>query len=92
MTFNLDPDVVIRAGRTAVDEAAALRDAAALIDFGPTLVEDGAARDRLIRRVRRLSARLGANGRSLQAFVREAEAADTEVSFSFLVMSTTEWR
>jgi len=92
MTFNLDPDVLLRAGRTAVDEAAALRGAAASIDFGPTAVEDDAARDRLIRRVRRLSARLAANGRSLQAFAHEAEAVDTEVSFGFVVLSATEWR
>lgn len=92
MTFDLDPDALLRAGRTAVEEAGLLREAAALIDFGPTAVADGAAQDRLVRRVRRLAARLAANGRSLQAFVREAEAVDTEVGLRFVVLSATEWR
>ena len=92
MTFNLDPHVLTRAGRASVDEAAALRDAGALIDFGPTDVDDAAARDRLARRVHRLASRLGANGRELQAFVREADAIDDVVSLSFLVVAAREWR
>lgn len=42
MTFNLDPDALTRAGRTAEDRAADLRDAGALTRFGPTGVDDAA--------------------------------------------------
>lgn len=92
MTFNLDPDALVAAARAAVGRAAALRDAGAAIDFGPTEVDDDGARDRLARRVHLLAARLEANGRNLQAFAREAEAADGEVGLSFLVLTATEWR
>ncbi|MDZ5619867.1 hypothetical protein SFC88_03465 [Nocardioides sp. HM23] len=92
MTFRLDPDELIRAGRTAEDDAARLREAGALIDFGPTEVDDAAALARLQRRVHRLASRIGSNGRSLQAFAREAEAVDSQVSFTFLVLSGTRWR
>lgn len=92
MTFDVDPDPLLRAGRTAVDEADLLRDAAAMVDFGPTAVEDGPAQERLVRRVRRLAGRLAANGRGLQAFVHEAEAVDGEVSLRFMVLAATEWR
>ena len=92
MTFNLDPDALTRAGRTAVDQAAGLRDAGALLMFGPTGVDDAAALDRLRHRVHRLAARIGSNGRGLQEFVRQAEAVDSQVSLTFLVLSGTRWR
>lgn len=92
MTFDLDPDILTRAGRTAEDAAARLREAGALLDFGPTEVDDAAALARLRRRVHRLAARTGSNGRALQAFVREAETVDSQVGFTFLVLSGTGWR
>lgn len=92
MTFSLDPDALTRAGRRAEDAAAQLREAGAEIEFGPTAVLDWEARARLQRRVHRLASRIGSNGRSLQALVRDAEAVDSQVSFSFLVLSGTRWR
>jgi hypothetical protein len=92
MTFNLDPDALTRAGRDGVHRAAGLRGAGAVIAFGPTEVSDDAALERLHHRVHRLAARIGSNSRNLQWFVREAEAVDSEVSFSFLVLSGTRWR
>lgn len=92
MTFNLDPDALTRAGRTGEAAAAALRDAGALIAFGPTEVDDAAALERLQRRVHRLAARIGSNGRSLQDLVQDAEAVDNRVGFTFLVLSGTQWR
>ncbi len=92
MSFNLDPDAMIRAGRTAEVAAARLREAGAAIEFGQTAVLDGEALARLQRRVHRLASRIGSNGRSLQAFVHEAEAVDSQVSFQFLVLSGTRWR
>jgi len=92
MTFNLDSDALARAGRTAVDHAARLRDAGTLLTFGPTEVDDEAALERLRHRVHRLAARIGSNGRGLQEFVRQAEAVDSQVSLTFLVLSGTRWR
>lgn len=92
MTFHLDADVLVRAGRSAEDHAARMRDAGALVDFGPTDVDDADALARLQRRVHRLASRIGSNGRGLQAFVREAETVDSQVSFTFLVLSATDWR
>lgn len=92
MTFNLDPDALTRAGRTAEDRAADLRDAGAVTTFGPTEVDDAAALERLQRRVHRLASRIGSNGRSLQAFAREAEAIDDRVSLTFVILSGTRWR
>jgi len=92
MTFALDPDELTRAGRAAEQTAARLRQAGAVIEFGPTAVLDWEARARLQRRVHRLASRIGSNGRSLQTFVRDAEAVDSQVSFRFLVLSGTGWR
>ena len=92
MTFELDPDTLVRAGRDAEETAAHLREAGAAIEFGPTATLDWEARARLQRRVHRLANRIGDNGRSLQAFVRDAEAVDRQVSFTFLVLSNAVWR
>jgi hypothetical protein len=92
MTFGLDPDELTRAGRTAEDRAARLLEAGARLDFGPTEVDDADALARFQRRVHRLASRIGSNGRGLQAFVQDAEAVDSQVSFAFLVLSGTEWR
>jgi hypothetical protein len=91
MTFNLDPDALLRAGRAAEHVAAELRDAGALIDFGPTAAGDSEALARLQRRVHRLASRIGSNGRHLQRFVSEAEAVDSQVSFTFIVLADR-WR
>lgn len=91
MTFHLDPDALVRAGREAEHVAAALRRAGALIDFGPTETHDGEALARLQRRVHRLASRIGSNGLNLQAFVHDAETVDGEVSFSLLVLAGR-WR
>jgi hypothetical protein len=92
MTFALDPDELNRAGRTAEEAAARLRRAGAVIEFGPTAVLDWEALARLQRRVHRLASRIGSNGRGLQAFVRDAETVDSQVSLEFLVLSGTGWR
>lgn len=92
MTFRLDADALIRAGRAAEDDAARLREAGAVVDFGPTEVDDAAALAQVQRRVRRLASRIGANGRHLQAFAHEADAVDGHVSLTFMVLSATRWR
>lgn len=92
MTFTLDSGELTRAGRTAEETAARLRRAGAVIEFGPTAAPDREALARLQRRVHRLASRIGANGRSLQAFVRDAEEVDSQVSLRFLVLSGTGWR
>lgn len=92
MTFELAPDALVRAGRVGVDLAADLRETGAPAGFGPTGVDDGAACERLACRVGRIAARIGANGRNLQELAREAEAVDSEVGLSFLVLSAQEWR
>jgi hypothetical protein len=91
MTFNLEADVVVRAGRTAERVAADLRRAGAVIEFGPTEVADGEALARLRRRVHRLASRIGSNGRALQDLVRDADAVDRRVSLSFTVLAGR-WR
>ncbi len=92
MTFALDPDELNRSGRTAEVAARRLRLAGAGIEFGPTAVRDWEARARLQRRIHRLAFRIGTNGRSLQAFVRDAEAVDCQVSLGFVVRSGAGWR
>ena len=92
MTFALDPDELNRAGRNAEESAARLRRAGAVIEFGPTAVLDWEALASLQRRVHRLAFRIGSNGRGLQAFVRDAETVDSQVSLEFLVLSGTGWR
>lgn len=86
MTFNLDAEAVTRAGRDAERVAADLRRAGAVISFGPTAVPDDEACARLQRRVHRIASRTGANGRTLQDLVREADAVDGQVSLSFLLL------
>ena len=93
MTFDLDPDELIRAGRTAEVAAGAAADGRCgdRVRSRPRCATREALA-RLQRRVHRLASRIGANGRSLQAFVRDAEAVDSQVSFRFLVLSATGWR
>ena len=91
MTLHLDPVTLARAGREAERAAAELRKAGALLDFGPTETHDGEALARLQRRVHRLASRIGSNGRTLQAFVRDAEAVDGHVSLRLLVLAGR-WR
>jgi hypothetical protein len=92
MTFNLDPAVLTRTGRASVDQAATLRGAMAAVGFGNTDVDDSAARERLLGRIRWLSNRLRANGTNLQAFAQEAADLDNEVGLSFLLLHARAWR
>lgn len=91
MTFNLDPETVLRAGRDAERVAADLRDAGALIRFGPTDTGDGEALARLQRKVHRLASRIGSNGRDLQAFVHDTQTVDRAVSLSYTLIAE-KWR
>lgn len=91
MTFQVDPEVLLRAGREAERVASRLRDAGAVLDFGPTETHDSEALARLQRRIHRLASRIGSNGRNLQAFVHDAEAVDGHVSLRLLVLAGR-WR
>lgn len=92
MTFEVDAEILIPAARVSERAAADLRDAGALLAFGSTGIDDAAALERLRHRTHRVAAHIGSNARTLEAFVREAEAVDGQVSFSLLVLAGTRWR
>ena len=88
----IDPDTVIRVGRASVDHGEAVRDAAALVQLGPTGIDHAAARAALVERTERLGARLRHNGRALEQLGREFRELDGAVSQSFQRLLAERWR
>ncbi len=92
MTILIDPAVLIRAGRDAVDHAGDLRRTTARIDLDVTTVDAAPAEALLADRLTALADRMADNGVSLEWIGRDFRGLDTRVSFRMMHHYNATWR